>query len=490
MKILIQCLKRLTYLLPYIFVYISSLYQPKDPDLGWHLRYGEYFFQHHQILRNNIFSTMMPNYHWANGSWGTDLITNFLYNHWGFFGLTLASALIVTLTFFFFSKAAKLTFFEQALSFPIFIYLQIPINNLSFRSQQFSFLFLGLIFFILSRYKSFSRTILFIPIVFLIWVNIHAESFLGLVLFGLWIGFVIIKNFFENLNNNHRLIYKETMFLTVSFILSLFATSINPFGINIPIFALSHFNNSLLQNIYEYAPFVTYSESWFNLIIVVIFIFLSLIYLLFKKKLITMLPVWGIPFILIIFSLFVRRYAWPAYYLLFFFFHLFGQIIESYLKKYLYIVAVIISMVSIAFTVMSKIPINQFAAMSWDNYCNIQITQCSPGSAEFLREHSLSKNLFSYYDWGGWLIWNYPDIKPTIDGRMSVWEDHTGYSAVADYKDYLTAKKSIDNSDYDTVYLPKNRSPLHFELSNLIKENKWKLAYRDNKSEIIIRIKK
>jgi len=489
MKILTKYLKRLTYLLPYIFVFIGSLYRPKDPDLGWHLKYGEYFIKHHQILKDNIFSTMMPNYHWANGSWGTDIITYFVYNNWGFFGLTLVAALIITLTFFFFSKSAKLTFFEQAISFPILIFLESPINNLSFRSQQFSFLFLGIMFFILSRYKPFSKIILLVPIIFLIWVNIHAESFLGLVLFGLWIGFVIIKSYFENFNNSYKSIYKEIIFLTICFTLSLLAIFINPFGIRIPIFALSHFNNNLLQNIYEYAPFIPYSESWFSLIIVVIFIFLCLAFLLLKKKLIMMLPVWGITFILIIFSFFVRRYAWPAYYLLFFFFHLFGQIIESYLKKYLYIAAVAISIISVVFAIISKNPINQFAIMSWDTYCNIQIAQCSPGSAEFLREHQLNKNLFSYYDWGGWLIWNYPDIKPVIDGRMSVWQDNTGYSAVADYRDYLSAKKNIDNSGYDIVYLPQDRSPLHFELSNLVSQNKWKLVYRDDNSEIVIRIK-
>src|SRR4029078_13720958 len=99
--------KFIVNLLPYLFVFIATLYLPRDPDLGWHLKYGEYFFQHYQILRENIYSTLMPHYIWANGSWGTDILTYILYATGGFLGLIIAAAVIVTLTFFFFSKAAR-----------------------------------------------------------------------------------------------------------------------------------------------------------------------------------------------------------------------------------------------------------------------------------------------------------------------------------------------------------------------------------------------
>src|SRR3990167_9331643 len=94
-------------LLPFIFVFISTLYQPIDPDLGWHLKYGEYFFEKGSLLKENTFSTEMPDFRWPNVSWGTDLITYFTFHHFGFLGLTVLSALIVTLTFFFFSKLAN-----------------------------------------------------------------------------------------------------------------------------------------------------------------------------------------------------------------------------------------------------------------------------------------------------------------------------------------------------------------------------------------------
>ena len=112
---------------PYIVVFISSLYHPYDPDLGWHLKYGEYFFQNGKILKENIFSTDMVGYHWANSSWVTDLISYVTFNNFGFWGLSILSAAIVAITFYFFSRAAKLDYFEKALIFPLLLYFLAPI---------------------------------------------------------------------------------------------------------------------------------------------------------------------------------------------------------------------------------------------------------------------------------------------------------------------------------------------------------------------------
>ena len=55
-----------------LFVYL--IYPYSDFDWGWHYRYGEYFFTHHQILRHDIFSWTMPGYEWVNHSWLYDLV--------------------------------------------------------------------------------------------------------------------------------------------------------------------------------------------------------------------------------------------------------------------------------------------------------------------------------------------------------------------------------------------------------------------------------
>src|SRR6185312_3486924 len=101
MKNLRSLFDKIIEVLPYLIVFIYSLYRPADPDLGWHLKYGEYFWQHGAVLRDNTFSTMMTEFHWANTSWLTDIIGFLIYHFGGFLGLTIAGALIVTVTFYF-----------------------------------------------------------------------------------------------------------------------------------------------------------------------------------------------------------------------------------------------------------------------------------------------------------------------------------------------------------------------------------------------------
>ncbi|MBA3724247.1 MAG: hypothetical protein H0W89_05170 [Candidatus Levybacteria bacterium] len=110
-----KLLNKILPFLPYLFVFISSLYVPTDPDLGWHLKYGEYFFQNGNVLRENTFSTMMQEYQWANTSWLTDVITYGVFSFGGFGGLTLLGAGLVTATLYVFAKVAKLTVWDQVL---------------------------------------------------------------------------------------------------------------------------------------------------------------------------------------------------------------------------------------------------------------------------------------------------------------------------------------------------------------------------------------
>src|SRR3989344_2878531 len=140
-------------LLPFALVFIASLSAPIDPDLGWHLKYGEYFFKNWQPMRENILSTEMAGYLWPNSSWGTDLISYATFANFGFLGLAVLGALIITLTFFFFARGAKLGYFEQALIFPLVLYFLRPVNLVSFRGQLLSLLFLGILFYILTVYE-------------------------------------------------------------------------------------------------------------------------------------------------------------------------------------------------------------------------------------------------------------------------------------------------------------------------------------------------
>lgn len=503
--------------LPFIFVFISSLYAPADPDLGWHLKYGEYFFQHGAILRDNTFSALMPNYQWANTSWLTDLITFASYNMGGLFGLTILGAIVVTLTFFVFSKVARLTIWDQTLLFPVILYLEQPINAIAFRGQQLSLLLIGVLFLILNLYAKNPKYILLTIPLFLLWANLHGQFIFGLILFALWITLRIMQKLISrimDLRKDHlqkdkqglkksqknsalsrvlmqpkalfpREYIGEVLYLLGILIASAVVTVLNPFGIGIHTAALSHLGSPLLQGIVEYLPFETFSKEWWNQIAVAILLSIGFLYLFFRNKVAKEVPLIGT--ILIVFSLSfdVRRYAWPAYYMAMPLLKPLTTYFKPDNKKTTALMSLLFCVILVGFAIYSKSPFTQLTSYDWNAYCASPYIKCSEKAAEYLKKEGLTENLYTLYGWGGWLIWNHPEIKPTIDGRMHLWRQN-GYSAFEDYYAYEQNMKDIDDSQYETVFMSKDK-PIYTHLLTLTNQDKWKLVYEDENAGIFVR---
>lgn len=494
--------------LPYLAVFIFSLYQPSDPDLGWHLKYGEYFWQHGTILRDNTFSTMMPNYHWANISWLTDIIFYTAYHLGGFLGLTLLSAIVVALTLYFFAKASNLTYWEQAIVFPIVLYLEEPINVVSFRGQQLVLLFIGVLFYFISQYEKKPRMLWLTVPLFLVWASVDGEFVLGYALFGIWVLLFLLKKIVKHILANKEKMKTEKSSVPLFFekcidafsseknemlvlfgvmLASILVTLINPFGYSIHLDALRYIGSPLLKDIAEYLPFQYLSKEWWNQIAVSIVLFFGLFILAFRGKFWDTFPMLGGGLVLFLFSLGVRRFAWPSYYLLFPLLAMVASFLKPDGKKLTKNIATVILVLIIVIQGWQRFPFTQYSTYNWNTYCKKQFIDCSPQSAEFIITHHLNHSIFTLYGWGGWLIWNYPQIKPTVDGRMHLWEQN-GYSGFIDYYSIEQNWKDIDKTTYTVAYMSPAK-PVYKRLLILTKIGKWKEVYADQYAGVFVRVK-
>lgn len=464
-----------TRYLPYVVVFTSTLYNSSDSDLGWHLKYGEYFFRYAKILKENIFSTQMSGFQWFNSSWATDLLTYLTFNSFGFLGLSVLGALIITLTFYFFAKVAKLSFWHQAFVFPIILYLEEPLTAVSFRGHLLTLLFISFLYYIFEKYKNGNKRLLFAAIpLFIFWSNFHGEFILGL---GLLAGLTALQMF-----------KKRDFYLILIFTLSLLATLINPFGWGIYEESFRHFGNPLQQYIIEWLPFDTFSPLWWNLIAWGFILSLSLIVIIRRKKFRENLPFLGITTLLLLFSFWIRRYAWPMY--------LTSIPLVTYLfdsirpknKLILISLPLVIFIFYYFLIIFIKNPAYQLQVMSWDNYCYFYV-KCSPKAAEYLLNNKPKGKLLSFYNWGGWLISQYPEVKPSIDGRMHLWQDENGYSAFEEYYPYEQNWKEVDKSDYDLVFMPPTK-PIHKQMMELVGQKKWQILYQDKYASIFLRVER
>ncbi len=463
--------------LPLIIIFIAHIYHPADSDLGWHLKYGEYFFRNHTVLRQNIFSGEMTNYLWVNSSWATDLITYFTYHFFGLIGLSLLAAAVMTLVFFVIGKASQLSFWEQSFLFPILIYLEEPLTVISFRGHLLTFLMISILYFILKKFEDGKKYIPFILIpLFTVWSNLHGEFILGLAILFLWSIFYIIKiRYTDNFNYNKR--FHEIKILAVAFVGSIIATLINPFGSGIYLESFKHFGNPYQKFIIEWLPLDKFSPLWWSLVTWSAVLIISILILKKKKQLIDKLPGVGSALILLLLSYWARRYAWAMYLIsipvAFHFFNYF----KPKNKSFQFIIP---SMILISYYVMLIIfrnPVQNLREMSWDRYCR-ELVLCSSKSAEFLIKNPVKGNMLTFYNWGGWLIWNYPGIKPSIDGRMHLWQDKKGWSAFANYYSYEQNWTEIDQSEYSAVYMTTEK-PLHKHMLQLVKDGRWTILYQD-----------
>lgn len=490
MKTIISTVKfYFVQLFPLVLVFTSSLYPSSDSDLGWHLKYGEYFFKNGEILRENIYSTMMPNFPWINSSWGTDLITYAIFSKLGFLGLSLAGAGIITLIFYLLSKAFSLSFWEKAVLFPTMILMEKPMFDVSLRGHLLTLLFVSILYYLLSQFEKGRKKILFfIPPLFTIWSNIHGEFLLGLGLLLLWVGLYVVRTFLTNdRTSKMRSVLADLKTFSLLTIASLIATIIHPFGIKIYEESLKHFGNPLQRFIIEWLPFERFSFLWWTLISWELLMLVSFILMIKMKKFTKLLPWTGAPIILLILSYSVRRYTWPLILISIPIIQITAASIKPKLFEISTTIACFVLVSFYGYIIFNQSPQSAIGNMNWKRYCD-EFVKCSPQSAEFLVSKGYAGKMMTFYNWGGYLIWNYPQVKPSIDGRMHLWQDEKGYSAFAQYYPYEQNWKDIDNSDYDIVYMTPSK-PVHKRLMQLAEEKKWKIAYSDKLATVFVRNK-
>lgn len=469
--------------LPFAVAALASITLPIDADLGWHLKQGEYFWKNHSILDENILSSMMPGHRYIASAWATDAIGYVVYKMGGFLGLSILSSAIISLGFLFISRALKMTFWTQGIIFPAALFILSPITEVSFRGQLWSFVGLGFLILCIVRFQEGEKSRIFYTVpLFMLWANFHGQFILGLAILVLW---SLMRIFIQAVIIKASDAKHEAMLLGVNLLAVFAATLVNPFGFKIYSEVFKHFRDPMLHFVNEWKPFQTFSVAWWSLVGWSAAV-LAAVSLAFKNRRFEFL-IFSVPaFILLGFAFFERRYALPAVLISFppvcYFISAWKA---EFTNKRL---AVGILLVGIYFYILFfKLPSENIFSMDWQLYC--RMLRCSPATAELLMNQKVEGDIFTDYDFGGWLIWNYSDIKPAIDGRMHLWRDKNGNSILEKYYLFVNNKQDINESDFNAVYI-KPGSPMANHLLELAMKGSWRLVYSDPISILFVRVEK
>ena len=155
-----------------------------DGDTGWHIRTGEWIWQHKAIPTTDLFSFTKPHDSWFAWEWGWDLLFAGIHHFGGLGGVAFASVIILcaisALLFRLICRYSENDFLS--LAFTAFAIFGSVIHWLA-RPHLISWLF-ALIFahLILSAEKGNTKALCWLPALMVLWVNLHGAFFVGIIM--------------------------------------------------------------------------------------------------------------------------------------------------------------------------------------------------------------------------------------------------------------------------------------------------------------------
>lgn len=186
----LEALRRLTLLtLPYVIPLLYAIHPVIDPDIWWHLRTGRWIVEHGTIPTVDPFSTYGMSKAWVVYSWLFEVIVYCVYRAFGLVGVVLFTALFSLLI------AAALHRLVHRFGLPFAAEVLLTACGFAALGLVFShprpWLFTTLLFIIeldlllTARRSGKSWYLWLLPLLFVVWANVHIQFCYGLFLLGL-----------------------------------------------------------------------------------------------------------------------------------------------------------------------------------------------------------------------------------------------------------------------------------------------------------------
>lgn len=391
-----------------IFLLLYFFLPVKDTDFGWHYRCGKEFLESGKLCLTNEYSYFLPGFRSYLPYFLYDISLAFTFDRWGFVGVSLLGSLVFTSAFLLLFAIVKTPLWLGSLSLVLVALVEKTVFPLGYRSQILGLLFFTATLLVLDRLRNADlKKLLFLLPLFFLWANSHPSFFLGPMMLAVYALCQIVKT--------HAKAFPLSLVLAIS-VLSTFG---NPFGWRIYGEIFRHGQSPLGAMIAEWVP----PGPWhIALILGTGLVTAILIYQ--KKASLLDYRVW----LLIVFSAFavLARRNLPFFYftLVYFFFHIPEISLLPFRIKPL---PVILILLGLSVFSLGRVANTIRFDTNWQMYCNSGLVPLPCFAIEKLKKLNAA-NLYTMYEWGGFLIWKVPKIKVFADGRMPAWQDDHGKS--------------------------------------------------------------
>ncbi len=232
----------ITLLCLYFFYLVIMPINLHTADLGRHIKNGELFVTQGIIPSTNLYSYTFPNLPFINHHWGTGVLFYLIYQFFGFSGLSIFFALLSVITFLLFLHLALkysnlyTTLLVAALTIPL------ASSRTEIRPEVFSYLFISAFFWLLFNYNQGNlkhKWLWAIPLIELLWVNIHIYFPFGLLLLAIFGLEKLVQTLFQKSKQNTS----QLQWLILVGVISGGVTLINPNGLTGVLYPFHIFDN-------------------------------------------------------------------------------------------------------------------------------------------------------------------------------------------------------------------------------------------------------
>lgn len=445
-------------------------------DLWWHIATGRWILEHKALPLTDSWSFTRPGQRWLQHEWLADLVFKLLVNLFGMNSLVYWKWLILLLTFLLlFHVARRLTNDPLASYAAVLVAAATAAPFLDIRPHLYSALGYVLLLVLLVLRE---RPPIYLPLIFLIWVNLHGGFFFGLMaLTVLLLPLVIAK---PSIDRRRTIIiwaacvlaclFNPNGFQAFTYPLKYAFDSNSPFAKAIGEWVSPLVSGGIRAPVYPYAIAVflaslgvllvkrfrrTYEVAWPLVALGLLTLAMSLtsrrfIVLFAISQALVVAPALAV--VIPIRLQTVSRLAAPALVALLGLIWLWPYPLSPYAFRYL--------------TVEDAFPVET---------CN------------FIETNQLSGNVFSYYSWGGYLhLRTDGRMKTYIDGRADTLYDNETllrYAAVQGFKPGW--QTVIDSSNAQYILWPRNEHGR--PLAELVTSGRWQVLFDDFVSVLLVR---
>ncbi len=256
-----------TFLLPsitdlvFIFLLISFTYgalAPRllwDAGIGWHIRDGQNILATRSIPHVDSFSATMSGRPWYAWEWLYDAIVGWIHNQAGLNGVVFINALVIAATLALVFRITLRRGAGIAISI-VFFALCAMASSIHFlaRPHVISWLLTAIWFWILEtgRQPDMHRRLLWLPLLMLLWANLHGGFLVAFFLLGIYIADALAGLLNREVTVRGEAAHRARTLGLIS-IASALVTLINPYGVNLHIHIYEYLTNRFfMQHIQEF----------------------------------------------------------------------------------------------------------------------------------------------------------------------------------------------------------------------------------------------